>query len=1151
MSVTLAVTVTAWLSGFMFVAPSAQAQSLADQIAALQAQIAALTAQLNALVVQSGGQTTTAGVLTKNLSQGMRDAEVSTLQSGLASDPTVYPEGLVTGYFGPLTRAAVIRYQEKYASEILASVGLSAGTGFVGPSTRAKFNAQYGGAVSGGTPGQPPVVVGSGQIGVYLAPNTPAASVAPAGASNVPFLAVNLTAPATGAVRVDSMIVHRTGVGASTDFDNVYLYEGNTRLTTGRSVNSSTNNAEFHSLNLTVPAGTTRTILVTADTASAAAAGNVNAFELVSASSVVGSGPVAGTFPIRGNNISIAAASAGTITIDTPVDGSNPKVGETNVKIGSFRVTVGAAEDVELRRIAFFQAGSISRAGLSNLRLNYLGQTLATVSGLDSRDLAVFALATPFLIEKGNSRTFEIWADIGSSTKNNDTVKFYIDENTDVYAVGRTYGHGAAVTATALDGTTADTEEVDVTVQGGQVTITFNGPAAKDIAPDAEDVELYNFTLTSQANIEVREMLIRLTGSETNAFDDIKVYNVTKGIVVMGPTDTSTSASTTNITYSDRFTMNAGESNVFSIRADLAASGAVGVIDGNTIQVDLGQGATAPFGASAIRNLDNNQFITDIVPSGVVTGNTHTIRTTSLTLTLAGTPTSQTYVRGTANVDLVGFNFKASTAQDITITSMNVTVLGDDDTSGVFVAGQLTSTSSVADRVSSVWLVDQSSGTTLAGPESVNTTTGVAQFSGVNYTVPAGQTKTIVVRTNLNSSALSNANADRIKVEIEATTDVTARDPQGNTVNPGTADPNGTTADSGTRVTIADTGSMTVVKAPDDTESEIGLVVAGKSNVTLAKFRFTATNEALRVDKVEFRTGAENIDEITGLSVWDGATQIGSAITPSLSGSTSVASFNFAGNGFVVPKDGSKTITVKGNLNTVTGGADSGTSTTITLSALNFEAKGTGVGSNTTLTSFGGEVSGNAKHVRKTVPTVSFTGGDSVLTAGEKVLMKFTVAADSAEQVSLYQFRFSITTTNASFSATANQMRIRESGNILTSTSTQTVTETAGGQTVSATTTLTNMDTIPAGGSKTYEILGTVSSVGSGSASLTIQMPQSTAQEATVPAAAGAICNVATSIGFCWSDNSVIGGPALGNADWYNDFKVKTLPSSTYVLTKT
>ncbi len=52
----------------------------------------------------------------------------------------IYPEGIVSGWFGPLTKKAVIRFQETYTDDILASWGLIKGTGFVGQITRTKIN---------------------------------------------------------------------------------------------------------------------------------------------------------------------------------------------------------------------------------------------------------------------------------------------------------------------------------------------------------------------------------------------------------------------------------------------------------------------------------------------------------------------------------------------------------------------------------------------------------------------------------------------------------------------------------------------------------------------------------------------------------------------------------------------------------------------------------------------------------------------------------------------------------------------------------------------------------------------------------------------------------------------------------------------------
>jgi len=78
----------------------------------------------------------------ENLFYGLKnDGRVSCLQEFLKSQGAeIYPEGLVTGNFLSLTKVAVIRFQEKYAEEILEPLGLAEGTGFVGEMTRTKIN---------------------------------------------------------------------------------------------------------------------------------------------------------------------------------------------------------------------------------------------------------------------------------------------------------------------------------------------------------------------------------------------------------------------------------------------------------------------------------------------------------------------------------------------------------------------------------------------------------------------------------------------------------------------------------------------------------------------------------------------------------------------------------------------------------------------------------------------------------------------------------------------------------------------------------------------------------------------------------------------------------------------------------------------------
>jgi len=133
-----------------------------DAISTLQARIAELQLMINNLLQQLGlpmvttttvpGVTTTAGFTFKNnLSQGMVSEDIRYLQRFLNShagtkiaDTGPGSSGQETNYFGELTKAAVIKFQNMYASEVLAQWGLTKGTGYVGQSTRKKLNELLG-----------------------------------------------------------------------------------------------------------------------------------------------------------------------------------------------------------------------------------------------------------------------------------------------------------------------------------------------------------------------------------------------------------------------------------------------------------------------------------------------------------------------------------------------------------------------------------------------------------------------------------------------------------------------------------------------------------------------------------------------------------------------------------------------------------------------------------------------------------------------------------------------------------------------------------------------------------------------------------------------------------------------------------------------
>ncbi len=71
-----------------------------------------------------------------NLYSGMDNNNVRNLQKTLSSNKNIYPQGLITGYFGPLTEKAVERFQTEYKI-VSSGTPSTTGYGLVGPRTRA------------------------------------------------------------------------------------------------------------------------------------------------------------------------------------------------------------------------------------------------------------------------------------------------------------------------------------------------------------------------------------------------------------------------------------------------------------------------------------------------------------------------------------------------------------------------------------------------------------------------------------------------------------------------------------------------------------------------------------------------------------------------------------------------------------------------------------------------------------------------------------------------------------------------------------------------------------------------------------------------------------------------------------------------------
>lgn len=1058
-------------------------------------------------------------------------------------------------YFGSLTRAAVAKWQ--------AANNVSPAAGYFGSLSRAKYT-QVAGTTGGGTTPPPGVIVPATGLAVSLASDTPGEAAVPTSAANVPFLKFNIAGSGT----VSNITLKRVGAGATGDFSNVYLYDGATRLTSGRSVNSSTHEVNFTSLNLAVSG--VKTLTVTGDISSTAGAANRNGFQVLS---VVADTTVTGV-PVQGNQLTMSSGTAGTITIEKASSLSNPNIGQAGALVSVFRMTP-SSEDASVRRISLFYAGSTSKSNVTNFVLKDFvsGSTLATTPAVTAKDLVVFEFTSPLTILKGDNRLFAVYADIGGSAKKDETIKLYVDEASDIFATGAQFGYGMGVTKTSFDSTAANHHVL--TLQGAEFTITFNGPTASDIAKRGKDVTLFDFNLAAASTVEVRKITFSIAntgiGGDDGALEDVKLVDVSSGVTVAGPKDVAT-GSLSSFNFTDIFTVNAGQSRRLKLTADIPSTWD----DNDSVTVTL-----SAFGSSDLKNLENNQFLasTEIAPSTALAGNKQTVKAPTLDVSLSGTPVSQSFVKGTPDVPFLGISLRA-VADDIKVTTIKIT----------------SSQSSIAadpqdkNDVTSLRLFD---GGTQVG--TVKSLTGsaapyTATFDNLNYVIPKGATKVLTVKANISSAATSGNAYHLMVVDVADTTgeDVVAVDSDGNEPTYQVA---GTNTDTGgnslngattVRVSVLSAGSMNVATAPSDADSKAGIILANSSKVTLAKFNFTANNEALTVKKLRVvldsdtatQAGSAGVaDEVYRIYLFDSANNVvGDA------GGYAVASIervNIENLNWSVGKDETKTLVIKGDVYAIDSGADTGTELRAHIHNGGFEATGAA----TTITTFASSAAPNSdayaaegreKVVYKTKPTVARLDLSSTLLNAPTDLevARFTVSADAKEQIAWGAIGLEMTLLNASFSDVAFSVRdITNSIDLTVSTQAPSTSglDLTADTAKKAVIYLSTPEQISAGSSRTYAVKITATAAQFGTSGetetltsrLVLHNDSSTASIANAATFSfGASTRVDSTLQdadnfFVWSDFALPGAEEA-DADWANGVYVDTFPSTpTWVLTRT
>jgi hypothetical protein len=382
--------------------------------------------------------TVTHAAITSTLKLGSKGAQVTELQKDLGVTPA-------TGYFGTKTLAAVKAFQTAHSLKAdgvfgaMSRQALAGGTMSMtypaGCTTASGFSPTTGAPCNGGTvtttlpagcttaSGFSPTtgmscsssnggtVSQSGPITAMLSTDNPPAGYVIGGQATADLAHFTLTGSGT----VNSITLQRTGISDQNTLTNVYLYNGNTRLTDGYSFNN-TGTLTMNNLGLVVSGS--MEIAVKADVYSLAA--NTASTIGVTLTGLT-AGTTASTVNIAGNMMYVGTGTPATVYLNPAqqtVTASNVNAGTSGYTVWSNNIQVNT-RTVLLKGANFRMVGSAPVGALANINLYIDGISAgnaATVSAINGSNYAMFDFsANPISLSTG-SHTLDVRADVVSGS---------------------------------------------------------------------------------------------------------------------------------------------------------------------------------------------------------------------------------------------------------------------------------------------------------------------------------------------------------------------------------------------------------------------------------------------------------------------------------------------------------------------------------------------------------------------------------------------------------------------------------------------------------------------------------------------------------------------------------------------------------------
>jgi len=1064
------------------------------------------------------------------LKQGMTSTDVMNLQKVLNMNAVtqvaatgVGSAGNESTYFGAMTKAAVVKFQELYAADILTPVGLTAGNGFVGAGTRAKLNAVCAGSTGTGTG----TGTTTGPVTAALAATTPASTVLVSGQATAKLLDVAFTGNGT----VTGVTLKRTGVSSDSTLSNVYLFDGAQRLTDAASVSSN------GTVTFNIPAGIftvsgMKTISIKSDIAGSTAGQSVGIIlESFTTSAGTVSANIAGNIHSIASASNLAAVSKSTVT----PSGATLNPG-SNVTLWQSTLTV-SNRDVIMKRIAFRNVGSASASAFQNFKLYVGGVQVATAAGLDANGYVTFDLTSSPATLASGARVVRVDADIVSGASR--TVQLSLRQAADVDFVDSSYGVNIAPTATpwngnasTISGSTGGSLTIEKDTSSPSQNLVLSGNDVNlgvfKVSAFGEPIKLetvtagftysdnsFTATTTMPAKDSAEDLASQATcnGTYTHSADGASNSTCTFSSATLrngrmlingvqyGSTATIAPAGTS---FTTNYTINPGTPVLIQVNADVYDNDGTGALDASdTIKIALKTGSSNAMRMDSLGSLN--------APSSDVDGNILTIGSTAITLSKNGTYANQTTVLPNANFKIGSWNLSGSSVEDVLLTTLS------------FDVDEVTNAGSDAfneSDMTNMYAVVKVGGVSVVSTSPVATVSATDNNFSINYTLAKNANAQIELYANLSGTVTA---LNSFKTDLTVT---------GTSMTSGSA-VTATNADTDGQTIIYGTASIT---ATLDASSPVAVIVSDNQTVTSAAYKFDAVTAGYNVTDITLTIPAAAATVVNSVELYDGTSLVASA-------PGGVATVNFSGLNWNVPANTNKVLTAKLVLGGI--GINAGTSgaaLTTTLTAFTATNVSTGVSAAGT-ESNPAAATHYAYAAIPQIDKIAITSA-SALNNGENSLIRFTVTPVGGT-IEWSRLFFEVTKSAATVLTDATLWDVTGGANVeIAGTDTLT---TVGATNTSGTVEFDATAVQSLSSAKTYELRMTASAVVNGQSVVT-KLAQDAAYAAPTTAAAVETADADATI--IWSDVSA-SAHATTTSDWNGDYGVKSLPVSQTINSAT